>query len=139
MCLTEAAKKCLRYRCQAIAFTTMAVPAPAAVALPPPPPYEATQYYSSKTSTLLKAQRPFTHQSSANATVRQQPPSQQRQTQFLSSEIFEPEKGNNLTGNAPPLYSSIVDYDLYSGKEHQLPLPPPYYDTRDRCDKTVLP
>jgi hypothetical protein len=72
--------------------------------LPPPPPYDAAQYYS---SALLKAQRPFAHQSSnvqaasATATVT---------AKFLESDMFEPEKTCPVTGSDQTVFS--MDFDL---------------------------
>lgn len=134
--------------------------------LPPPPPYDAinlrtyesSQYYSPKSSSfqqqlldspkatnLLKAQRPFAHQTSANhcpTTIQptthfsqssagnQSEPSPSFHQQLLDSPNFESENGCQSPGNDPPIFSNILDYDLFSGKPQE-PIdfshPPPYF------------
>ena len=102
--------------------------------LPPPPPYDAAQYYS---SALLKAQRPFAHQSSSHAHHTSATPN----PKFTEPEIFEPEKDVPVTSAG--VFANVMEYEVYSGKPPHLsaadlhldfsvpppPLRPPTFDS----------
>ena len=99
--------------------------------LPPPPPYDAAQYYS---SALLKAQRPFAHQSSSHAHHTSATPN----PKFTEPDIFEPEKDVPVTSAG--VFANVMEYEVYSGKPpHLSQPPPPYFSAAPKVQFEVAP